>query len=225
MKSLKLKPLQLNDNFPLIISLIGKVERGVDEEMNLVDRDDSECNFSTISQIKLYPSSDKEKIESILNDFLNVCDDDLSPQCMWKTDDCDYMSLLLEYKKNSEFEFDQNVERIIETFPDLIQSENILLNIPKNNSIENLVYMIEVAYPTTWNIEFFDPDLYCETEFNLIRLHSRNGVSLLAKTRKDNTLVEYLVEENSNNGKRVYGVGDDLHVAFMTFLSFIEIDK
>lgn len=64
-----------------------------------------------------------------------------------------------------------------------------------------------------------------ETEFNLIRLHSRNGVSLLAKTRKDNTLVEYLVEENSNNGKRVYGVGDDLHVAFITFLSFIEIDN
>ncbi len=34
MKSLKLKPLQLNDNFPLIISLIGKVERGVDEEIH-----------------------------------------------------------------------------------------------------------------------------------------------------------------------------------------------
>lgn len=226
MKSLKLKPLQLNDNFPLIISLIGKVERGVDEEMNLVDRDDSGCNFSTISQVKLYPSSNKAVIESTLNYFFSVCDDSLSPQCMWKTDDCDYMSLLLEYKKASEFEFDQNVERIIETFPDLIQSENVLLNIPKNNAIENLVYMIEVAYPTTWNIEFFEPELYCETEFNLIRLHSRNGVSLLAKTRKDNnTLVEYLVEENSNNGKRVYGVGDDSHVAFMTFLRFIEIDK
>lgn len=64
----------------------------------------------------------------------------------------------------------------------------------------------------------------CETEFNLIRLHSRNGVSLLAKTHRNN-VEEYLVEENSNNGKRVYGVGDDLHVAFMTFLSFIEIDK
>lgn len=225
MKSLKLKSLQLNDNFPLIISLIGKVGWGVDEEMNLVDRDDSGYNFSTISQIKLYPSSDKEKIESILNDFLNVCDDDLSPQCMWKTDDCDYMSLLLEYKKASEFEFDQNVERIIETFPDLIQSENVLLDIAKDKEIKNMVYMIEVAYPTTWDIKFFEPELYCETEFNLIRLHSRNGVSLLAKTRKDNTLVEYLVEENSNNGKRVYGVGDDLHVAFMTFLSFIEIDN
>lgn len=65
----------------------------------------------------------------------------------------------------------------------------------------------------------------CETEFNLIRLHSRHGASLLAKTCKDNTLVEYLVEENSNNGKRVYGVGDDLHVAFITFLSFLEIDN
>lgn len=65
----------------------------------------------------------------------------------------------------------------------------------------------------------------CETEFNLIRLHSRNGVSLLAKSRKDNTLVEYLVEENSNNGIRVYGVGDDLHVAFMIFFRFIEVQK
>ena len=64
-----------------------------------------------------------------------------------------------------------------------------------------------------------------KTEFNLIRLKSRNGVSLLAKTRKDNTLVEYLVEENSNNGKLVYGLGDDLHVAFMTFLRFIETAK
>lgn len=64
----------------------------------------------------------------------------------------------------------------------------------------------------------------CETEFNLIRLHSRNGVSLLAKTHRNN-VEEYLVEEDSNNGKRVYGVGDDLHVAFMTFLSFIEIDN
>lgn len=165
-----MKSLQLNDNFPLIISLIGKVEQGVDEEMNLVDRDDSGCNFSTISQVKLYPSSNKAVIESTLNYFFSVCDDSLSPQCMWKTDDCDYMSLLLEYKKASEFEFDQNVERIIETFPDLIQSENVLLNIPKNNAIENLVYMIEVAYPTTWNIEFFEPELYCETEFNLIRI-------------------------------------------------------
>lgn len=225
MKSLKLKSLQLNDNFPLIISLIGKVGWGIDEEMNLVDRDDTGCNFSTISQIKLYPSSDKEKIESILNDFLNVCDDDLSPQCMWKTDDGDYMSLLLEYKKASEFEFDQNVERIIETFPDLIQSENVLLEIPKDKKIKNMIYMIEVAYPTTWNIEFFEPELCCETEFNLIRLHSRNGVSLLAKTRKDNTLVEYLVEENSNNGKRVYGVGHDLHAAFITFLSFLETEN
>lgn len=74
-------------------------------------------------------------------------------------------------------------------------------------------------------IEMYTIEIEDDTEFNLIRLHSRNGVSLLAKTRKDNTLVEYLVEENSNNGNRVYGVGDDLHVAFITFLSFLEIDN
>lgn len=64
----------------------------------------------------------------------------------------------------------------------------------------------------------------CETEFNLIRLHSRNGVSLLVKTHRNN-VEEYLVEENSNNGKRVYGVGEDLHVAFITFLSFLETEN
>lgn len=226
MRSLELKTLQIKDDIPLYVTLDSLSTWDKNENRyKFVTRNADSCVYTPVYMLKLYPSSSKEKIVTLQEYFFKVCDVGASPQCMWKTDDCDYMSLLLEYKKASEFEFDQNAERIIETFPDLIQSENILLNIPKNNSIENLVYMIEVAYPTTWNIKFFDPDLYCETEFNLIRLHSRNGVSLLAKTRKDNTLVEYLVEENSNNGKRVYGVGDDLHVAFMTFLSFIEIDN
>lgn len=75
MKSLELKALKINDNFPLIISLNGKVEWEFDENMDivnnhLVDRDDARCTFSTISQIMLYPSSDKAKIVSTLNYFL-----------------------------------------------------------------------------------------------------------------------------------------------------------
>lgn len=102
MKSLELKALKMNDNFPLIISLNGKVEWEFDENMDivnnhLVNRDDARCTSSTISQIMLYPSSDKAKIVSTLNYFFSVCDESLSPQCMWKTDDCDYMSLFLEY--------------------------------------------------------------------------------------------------------------------------------
>ena len=230
MKSLELKTLKMNDNYPLIISLNGKVEWELDDNKDIVDshlvnRDDARCTFSTISQTMLYPSSDKAKIRSTLNYFFSVCDESLSPQCMWKTDDCDYMSLLLEYHIYSEFEFDKNVEKMINMFPELLHSENVLLDIPKDKKIKNLVYMIEVAYPVTWTIDFIEYDELCGMKFNSIKLKSHDGVSLLVRTDKDNTLVEYLVEENSNNGKRVYGVGDDLHVAFITFLSFIEIDN
>lgn len=98
MKQLELKALKMNDNFPLIISLNGKVKWELDDNKDIVDshlvgRDDARCTFSTISQIMLYPSSDEAKIRSTLNYFFSVCDESLSPQCMWKTDDCDYMSL------------------------------------------------------------------------------------------------------------------------------------
>lgn len=60
MKSLELKALKMNDNFPLIISLNGKVEWELDDNKDIVDshlvnRDDARCTFSTISQIMLYP--------------------------------------------------------------------------------------------------------------------------------------------------------------------------
>ena len=63
MKSLELKALKMNDNFPLIISLNGKVEWELDDNKDIVDshlvgRDDARCTFSTISQIMLYPSSE-----------------------------------------------------------------------------------------------------------------------------------------------------------------------
>lgn len=159
MKSLELKALKMNDNFPLIISLNGKVEWELDDNKDIVDshlvnRDDARCTFSTISQTMLYPSSDKAKIRSTLNYFFNVCDESLSPQCMWGTDDCDYMSLFLEYHIYSEFEFDKNVEKMINMFPELLHSENVLLDIPKDKKIKNLVYMIEVAYPATWTVEY-----------------------------------------------------------------------
>lgn len=56
---------------------------------------------------------------------------------------------------------------------------------------------------------------------NLIGLAGLMTLGICLENDED----EYIVDENSNNGKRVYGVGDDLHVAFITFLSFIEIDN
>ena len=111
MRSLELKTLKMNDNYPLNISLNGKIKLGGDKDINLVDRDDIGCNFSTISQVISYPSSNKAVIESTLNYFFSVCDASLSPQSIWKTDDCDYMSLLLECRISNEFEFDKIVEK------------------------------------------------------------------------------------------------------------------
>ena len=48
----------------------------------------------------------------------------------------------------------ENVEKMINMFPELLHSENVLLDIPKDKKIKNLVYMIEVAYPATWTVEY-----------------------------------------------------------------------
>lgn len=154
MRLLELKTLKMNDNYPLIISLNGKVEMGKDKDINLVDRDEIGCSFSTISQVMVYPSSNKAVIESTLNYFFSVCDVGLSPQCMWGTDDCDYMSLFLECRISNVVEFNKNVEKMIDMFPELIHAENILLEISKDKAIKDMVYMIEVAYPATWTVEF-----------------------------------------------------------------------
>lgn len=55
MKSLELKALKMNDNFPLIISLNGKVEWELDDNKDIVDshlvgRDDARCTFSSVKK-------------------------------------------------------------------------------------------------------------------------------------------------------------------------------
>lgn len=64
------------------------------------------------------------------------------------------MSLLLECRISNEFEFDKIVEKMIDMFPELIYAENVLLEIPNDKAIKDMVYMIEVAYPATWTVEF-----------------------------------------------------------------------
>lgn len=159
MKSLELKALKMNDNFPLIISLNGKVEWELDDNKDIVDshlvgRDDARCTFSTISQIMLYPSSSKEKIVTLLEYFFKVCDVGASPQCMWKTDDCDYMSLLLPYTRYDQIKFDLARNKILEQFPELLMPENCLEKLPDYGKTEDYIASIEIAYPETWTVEY-----------------------------------------------------------------------
>ena len=159
MKSLELKALKMNDNFPLIISLNGKVEWELDDNKDIVDshlvnRDDARCTFSTISQTMLYPSSSKEKIVTLLEYFFKVCDVGASPQCMWKTDDCDYISLLLPYTRYDQIKFDFVRNKILEQFPELLMPENCLEKLPDYGKTEDYIASIEVAYPATWTVEY-----------------------------------------------------------------------
>lgn len=149
----------MNDNFPLIISLNGKVEWELDDNKDIVDshlvnRDDARCTFSTISQTMLYPSSDKAKIVFTLNYFFKVCDVGASPQCTWKTDDCDYISLLLPYTRFDQIKFDLVRNKILEQFPELLMPENCLEKLPGYGKTKDYIASIEVAYPATWTVEY-----------------------------------------------------------------------
>ena len=227
MRSLELKELQIKDDIPLYVTLDSLTTYVVNENRDLkrykfVTRNADSCVYTPVYMLKLYPSSSKEKIVTLLEYFFKVCDVGASPQCMWKTDDCDYMSLLLEYHIYSEFEFDKNVEKMINMFPELLHSENVLLDIPKDKKIKNLVYMIEVAYPVTWTIDFIEHDNLCGMKFNSIKLKSHDGVSLLVRTDKDNVLYDYVVEVVTKDGNHAYGCGDDLDVALATFNEYVE---
>ena len=102
MRSLKLKKLEIKDDIPLYVTLYCKEPWKVDESGDIKSYKpvvrDSNCYFETpIYSLGLNPSSSKGKIVTLLEYFFKVCDVDASPQCTWKTDDCDYMSLLLSY--------------------------------------------------------------------------------------------------------------------------------
>lgn len=73
---------------------------------------------------------------------------------MWKTDDCDYISLLLQYTRYDQIKFDLVRNKILEQFPELLMPENCLEKLPYYGKIENYISSIEVAYPATWTVEY-----------------------------------------------------------------------
>lgn len=84
----------------------------------------------------------------------NDCDVRASPQCTWKTDDCDYISLLLPYTRYDQIKFDLVRNKILEQFPELLMPENCLEKLPDYGKTEDYIASIEVAYPATWTVEY-----------------------------------------------------------------------
>ena len=159
MRSLELKKLEINDNIPLYITLYCKEPWKVDESGNIksykpVTRDSNCYSETPIYSLGLNSSSSKEKIVTLLEYFFKVCDVGTSPQSVWKTKDCDYISLLLEYTKHNQIKFDLVRDKILRQFPELLMSENCLEKLPDSAKLEDYVASIEVAYPETWTVEY-----------------------------------------------------------------------
>ena len=159
MRTLKLKKLEIKDDIPLYITLCCKEPWKVDENRDIkyykpVTRDSNCYSETPIYSLGLNPSSNKEKIVTLLEYFFKVCDVSASPQCMWKTDDCDYMSLLLSYTRYDQIKFDLVRNKILDQFPELLMPENCLEKIPDHGKMEDYIASIEVAYPATWTVEY-----------------------------------------------------------------------
>ena len=159
MRLLELKKLEINDDIPLYVTLYCKEPWKVDDNGDIklykpVTRDSNCCSDTPIYSLSLKPSSSKEEIDTLLQYFFQVCDAHMSPQSVWKTDDCDYISLLLEYTKHNQIKFDLVRDKILGQFPELLMSENCYEKLPDSAKLEDYIASIEVAYPKTWTVEY-----------------------------------------------------------------------
>ena len=155
MRSLELKTLQIKDDIPLYVTLDSLSTWDKNENRyKFVTRNADSCVYTPVYMLKLYPSSSKEKIVTLLQYFFKVCDVGASPQSVFKTDDCDYNSLFLEYTRYDQIKFDLVCNKILGQFPELLIPVNCCEKLPNYGKMEDYIASIEVAYPETWTVEY-----------------------------------------------------------------------
>lgn len=155
MRSLELKTLQIKDDIPLYVTLDSLSTWDKNENRyKFVTRNADSCVYTPAYILKLYPSSNKEKIDELLQYFFKVCDVGASPQSVFKTDDCNYISLFLEYTRYDQIKFDLVCNKILKQFPELLIPENCCEKLPNYGKTEDYIASIEVAYPETWTVEY-----------------------------------------------------------------------
>lgn len=155
----KLEKIEIKDDFPLMVALYGKSSWKKDKNgkiivKHLLNRQADSCTITPISCAELKPSADRNRLIEVLRYFFSVCDEGLSPQSLWASNDCDYKSLLKDFDMGKNKQFDTVFDKIITLFPELKQPENFLEEISKGESLRDVVSEIEVAYPETWTVEY-----------------------------------------------------------------------
>lgn len=158
---MKLKNIEIKDNYPLSIILSGKSiwnksDNGIINIERLLDKHSDSCLITAISGTEIMDSLvNKEKVIDILQYFFSACDEGLSPQSLWRTDDCDYESLLLEYDfAENKKQFEAVLDEMTKRFPDLKDPKKLFEDIPEGKTLTDMVSQIEVTYPCTWTVDF-----------------------------------------------------------------------
>lgn len=158
---MELKSIEIKDNYPLLISLSGKSIWNQDNNgkisiERLLDRHSDSCLLTTISGDEITNSSvNKKEVIDTLQYFFHVCEEGLSPQSMWETDDCGYESLTLDYDMaEDKQQFEAVLDEITKRFPELKDPKNFIEKIPEGKTLMDMVSQIEVAYPCTWTVSY-----------------------------------------------------------------------
>lgn len=134
---MKLKKLKITDTNPLVIDF--------DSNTKFVDVADSftkrnEKNTGIISVIEIIEIFDN--IKEILDFFFAICDKHSSPQKLWTRNKVTYSSLILDYKKENQTQFDEIIDKLIN-----LSNSNIKVD-------KDYIAAISVSYPETWEVEY-----------------------------------------------------------------------
>lgn len=138
---MKLKNIKITDKNPLLIQFGAYAKYNGTKDI-LFPREEETVFIHSLEE-ESFEILEHSKVLKILEYFAKVCIPSLSPQCLFKTEKVDYVSLILEYPYNP-----QKFEEVIKKLLDL-SGEKI-----ENKEIIPYISWIEVSYPRTWNVEY-----------------------------------------------------------------------
>lgn len=142
---MKLKNIKITDKNPLLIQF-GAYAKW-DGPKDIISPREEGPDLIHFLDEEIFEILEHSKVLKILEYFAKICTPNLSPQCLFRTEKVDYVSLILEYpynpKKNKRV-----IERVIKKLSEL-SGEKI-----ENKEIIPYISWIVVSYPRTWNVEY-----------------------------------------------------------------------
>lgn len=142
---MKLKNIKITDKNPLLIQF-GAYAKW-DGPKDIISPREEGPDLIHFLDEEIFEILEHSKILKILEYFAKICTPNLSPQCLFRTEKVDYVSLILEYPYKPK-KIKRVIERVIKKLSEL-SGEKI-----ENKEIIPYISWIVVSYPRTWNVEY-----------------------------------------------------------------------